>query len=384
MVPYRGRLALRITRIVLAVACVLWYLRVADERFTSILAVLLAYVVYSVGTMFELRLDSPGRARIALIADTVFFAFWSWAVASGWIGWPAAGWMSAALCGYVAASAAVLHDSLRTIVVAAALMFFSALFAPRNEMQVVWVAIAAGGVAIGFSYHKRYLDRRLSNTLRHNVIIRSQAQGAREAERERIAADFHDGPLQSFISFQMRLEIIKKLLARGDPNAAGEELRELQDLCKAQVSELRGFVRSMRPADDGVSLPASLSRMVDQFQRDTGISATFSGGDLHDPAEIEVSLELLQIVRETLANIHKHSGATRMALSVGMRDHRIEIKAEDNGSGFPFSGAFTLDELELLRLGPMSIKRRVRMLGGELQLESRPGQGASMQIRIPV
>src|SRR5579872_1243732 len=164
MVPYRGRLALRITRIVLAVACVLWYLRVADERFTSILAVLLAYVVYSVGTMFELRLDSPGRARIALIADTVFFAFWSWAVASGWIGWPAAGWMSAALCGYVAASAAVLHDSLRTIVVAAALMFFSALFAPRNEMQVVWVAIAAGGVAIGFSYHKRYLDRRLSNT----------------------------------------------------------------------------------------------------------------------------------------------------------------------------------------------------------------------------
>ena len=124
--------------------------------------------------------------------------------------------------------------------------------------------------------------------------------------------------------------------------------------------------------------------MVDQFQRDTGITATFSGGDLHDPADTETSLELIQIIRETLNNVQKHSGATRMALSVGMRDHRIEIKAEDNGSGFPFSGAFTLDELELLRLGPVSIKRRVRMLGGELQLESRPGRGASMQIRIPV
>src|SRR5579862_6733081 len=107
MVPYRGRLALRISRIVLSAACLIWYVRVADERFTSILAVLLAYVAYSVGAFFELRLDSPTRAKIALIADTVFFGFWSWAVAAGWIAWPSSGWISAALCGYLAASAAI-------------------------------------------------------------------------------------------------------------------------------------------------------------------------------------------------------------------------------------------------------------------------------------
>ena len=65
--------------------------------------------------------------------------------------------------------------------------------------------------------YKRYLDERMSTLLRNNVIIRSQAEGAREAERQRIAADFHDGPLQSFISFQMRLEIVKKLMARDQP-----------------------------------------------------------------------------------------------------------------------------------------------------------------------
>jgi signal transduction histidine kinase len=92
----------------------------------------------------------------------------------------------------------------------------------------------------------------------------------------------------------------------------------------------------------------------------------------------------LQIIRETLNNIQKHSGATHVAISVAMRDRRIEISAEDNGGGFPFSGSFTLEELELLRMGPVSIKRRVRMLGGELQIDSRPGQGASLQIRIPV
>jgi signal transduction histidine kinase len=223
----------------------------------------------------------------------------------------------------------------------------------------------------------------MSSTLRHNVIIRSQAQGAREAERQRMAHDFHDGPLQSFISFQMRLEVIKKLLSR-DVAAAADELRQLQDLCRTQVGELRGFVRSMRPDEEGVSLSASLSRMVEQFQRETGISSTFSAGDFHDPAETEVSLELLQIVRETLNNIYKHSGASRLALSINKREQRLEISAEDNGGGFPFSGSFNLDELELLRLGPVSIKRRVRMLGGEMQLESKPGQGASLQIRIPV
>jgi signal transduction histidine kinase len=290
MVPYRGRLALRIARIALAAACLLWYIRVANERFPSLLAILAAYLVYSVGAMFELRLDSSVRAKIALSADTLFFGFWSWVVGSGWVGWPAAGWMSALLCAYLLTSTVVLHDVAHVCGVAAVEAAVSAVFAPHGEMPPVWVAMALSTMAISVALHKRYLDRRLSNTLRHNVIIRSQAQGAREAERQRIAADFHDGPLQSFISFQMRLEIVKKLLSR-DVAAAADELRQLQELCRSQVGELRSFVRSMRPSDDGVSLPASLSRMLDQFQRETGIVATFSGGNLHDPAEIEVSPE---------------------------------------------------------------------------------------------
>ena len=140
----------------------------------------------------------------------------------------------------------------------------------------------------------------------------------------------------------------------------------------------------MRPADEGVTLSASLSRMAEQFQRDTGISTTFSSTEFHDPAATEVSLELLQIVRETLNNVHKHSGASRVAISVGKRGEKLEVKAEDNGGGYAFSGAFNLDELEMLRMGPVSIKRRVRMLGGELQLESRPGQGSSLEIRVPL
>jgi signal transduction histidine kinase len=383
MVPYRGRFALRIARLVLATACLLGYGRATGWHFTWIVALLAAYLVYAIGAMFEVRFDSTVRTNVGLVIDTAYFSFWTYLAPGGWTGSTPAGWLSALDGAYLFASAVLLQDVTRVVTVAAITLIVSLLLTPPEEMSLVWTVLGMGAVATATSIYKRYIDRRMSSTLRHNVIIRSQAQGAREAERERMAHDFHDGPLQSFISFQMRLEIIKKLLAR-DVDSAAAELRQLQDLCRTQVSELRGFVRSMRPADDGVSLSASLSRMVEQFQRETGISATFLAGDFHDPAETEVSLELLQIVRETLNNIHKHSGASRLAVSIMKREQRLEISAEDNGGGFPFSGSFNLEELELLRLGPVSIKRRVRMLGGELQLESKPGQGASLQIRIPV
>jgi signal transduction histidine kinase len=105
---------------------------------------------------------------------------------------------------------------------------------------------------------------------------------------------------------------------------------------------------------------------------------------MHDPADTEVSLEVLQIVREALNNILKHSGATRVAISAARVDQQMQISVEDNGEGFPFTGAFSLEELELLRLGPTSIKRRVKVLEGDLDLESGPGRGSKLAIRVPL
>src|SRR6185295_8088295 len=112
------------------------------------------------------------------------------------------------------------------------------ILAGASSGTLFGAVVAITGVATAVGIYRNYLDRRMSSTLRQNVIIRSQSEGAREAERQRIAADFHDGPLQSFISFQMRLEIISKLMKR-DAEAAAAELRQLQDLCRGQVTDLR-------------------------------------------------------------------------------------------------------------------------------------------------
>jgi signal transduction histidine kinase len=68
---------------------------------------------------------------------------------------------------------------------------------------------------------------------------------------------------------------------------------------------------------------------------------------------------------------------------VGVVDDALQVSVEDDGSGFPFTGLYSLDELEILRLGPKSIQRRVRTLGGDLTVDSRPTAGATLKIRLP-
>ena len=180
----------------------------------------------------------------------------------------------------------------------------------------------------------------------------------------------------------MRLEIIRKLLER-DRDAAMRELLQLQDLGRAQVTELRAFVRGMQPADvTPANLKSALREAVEHFERDSGVSASLVAGDLSMLEEGAAS-ELLQIVREALNNVRKHSKASQVSILIETGEHGISLIVQDDGSGFPFSGAYSLDELEILRLGPRSIKRRVRTLGGDLTIQSRPSEGSTVRIHIP-
>ncbi|MEO8027075.1 MAG: sensor histidine kinase [Bryobacteraceae bacterium] len=375
MLPHLWRIALRTARLILTAGCAAMY-AVSIKNFDAVLAILIAFAIFGVVSYFTRRFDSGWGAAAGLIVDTGLFVVWSLA------GPPAAGWwISAVLYAYALANAVLVHDLIRVLIVFGVCTLL--VFLPAPKQPAPWhVVLAAGLVACMGAVQKRHLEDRVSQSARQAVLFRSEAQGAREAERQRIAADFHDGPLQSFISFQMRLEIVKKLMTR-DLDAAKNELETLQTLCKMQVGELRGFVRSMRPVEEGVSLSASISRMVEHFQRDSGIVASFSSGEFGDPPDPEISLELIQIVREALNNVQKHSGSTRAAVSMSKIAEKLEVSVEDNGRGFAFSGAYTLDELELLRLGPVSIKRRVRLLGGEMSLESRPSEGTTLMLRIP-
>lgn len=363
MLPYWGRLSLRLARVALALAGAGWAAFAGVHSFPRTGMVLATYVLFSLSMLPDLHYKSSWRFWCGCVADLAYLALWTRLARDNW--------MSSACLSYVLVSVALQRGVLETAGVALLTIGITPRGAP------------AGAVAVAAASYQSYLRRRVSVLLGQQVALRAQAQRARETERERIAADFHDGPLQSFVGFQVRLEVVKTLLSRGDGEAAFEEVRQLQDLGRAQVAGLQRFARSMRPADEGLSLQESLRRTIEAFQKDTRIQTSFSARDMaaHEPPARQ---ELLQMVGEALHNISKHSEATRVVVSVARDQRGLEMAIEDNGSGFPFSGSFSLDELDRLRIGPVSIKRRIRLLDGELFLESKPGQGAKLTIRLPV
>ncbi len=285
---------------------------------------------------------------------------------------------------FVLLAAALLHTMREVLLVVTLTIVFFYLARP-TEIVAFPPALLLAGIAVAvMALQKKALQERLATATHQAVMSRSEVEHAREDERQRMAADFHDGPLQSFVGLQMRLEVVRKLLDR-DPNLAREEILQLQELLKTQSAELRAFVRSMRPVEvDGAGLVPSLRKLVEGFGKESGMSASFVGGNTRVSPDSQTSLELLQIVREALHNVQKHSKASRVTVGVGREGNTLELSIEDDGTGFPFSGAYTLGELELLRLGPVSIRRRVRNLGGEMLLDSQPRKGASLKIRVPL
>jgi signal transduction histidine kinase len=289
-------------------------------------------------------------------------------------------WLASIFFLYLLAEALAFYGPLEVMMVVAVAAVFCAIL-PYDGTRGVLVA---GALTCGCAVHKRRYQTRIEQLNEKLEEVQKDAEKAREAERQRIASDFHDGPLQSFISLQMRLEILRKLLER-DFQAGMQELTELQTLAQSQIRDLRVFLHSMRPVDmDGASLVATARRTAESFQKESGIPVTFLGTNTPVGLPPEVTAEVLQMIREALHNVQKHAGATRVAVTMERTDRGLEISVDDNGHGFNFAGTYTLEELEMLRLGPASLKRRARSLNADLQLESHPGRGAGLKFRIPL
>jgi signal transduction histidine kinase len=335
------------------------------------------YVVLSL--MVAIRGIRPGGllGLLALFGDAVYFLV----LVSLGVGQL---WLASVFFLYLLAEAAAFYGPVEVIVVVAVAAVFCAVLSYDGIGLLEPTVLVAGVLTCGFAVHKRRRETCIERLNEKLQEVQKDAEKARETERQRIASDFHDGPLQSFISLQMRLEILRKLLER-DFHAGIQDLMGLQTLAQSQIRDLRVFLHSMRPVDmDGASLVATARRTAESFQKESGIPVTFLGTSTPLGLPQEMTAEVLQMLREALHNVQKHAGATRVAVSMEKTDRGLEISVDDNGHGFNFAGIYTLEELEMLRLGPASLKRRARSLNADLQLESRPGRGAGLKFRIPL
>ena len=218
----------------------------------------------------------------------------------------------------------------------------------------------------------------------YNVyLLHRLRRRAGAAERARFARELHDGAVQSLIAVEMQVDVLRRQ-AETTPSVVESELKRIQGLLREEVLKLRELMQQMKSIDvDSRKFLHVVGDTVERFQRETGISARFVT-DIEKPEMPEkICRELVRIVQEGLVNVRKHSQARHALVRLSESPNQWSLTMEDDGKGFPFTGRLTLEQLDEQGNGPMIIKERVGLIAGALTVESNPGVGARLEIKVP-
>jgi signal transduction histidine kinase len=229
------------------------------------------------------------------------------------------------------------------------------------------------------------IAQHIGPALENIFLLRHLRARAIEAERSRMARDLHDGILQTLLSIEIQLDVLRRRIPSAAPEQAVHALANLQQTVKNEAAELRQIVTDLRPLRvQSADLVDLMRGFAERYRNESTIALDLLIDSTQLRAPDRVCREIFQIYREALNNIKKHSKASHVVVKLSQDDSRLVLVVDDNGEGFSFAGRFTADELDRLRLGPISIKERSRTVGGVLTVESNPGHGARLTIEVPL
>ncbi|MDJ1479682.1 sensor histidine kinase [Cytophagaceae bacterium YF14B1] len=203
------------------------------------------------------------------------------------------------------------------------------------------------------------------------LAVNSMLQG-QEAERSRLAKDLHDGLGGMLSSIKLSLSDMKGDMILSEQNASS--FSRAVDQLDDTIRELRRVAHSMMPE---ALVRFGLVRALQGFCNDLGRSAHLSIDlqtiGLEDRLDSSTEIIVYRIVQELLNNIIKHAGATEVLVQIARAENNLNLTVEDNGKGFDTSGSYQ-------GIGLSNIRSRVEYLNGNLEIQSSPGTGTSVNI----
>jgi signal transduction histidine kinase len=203
-----------------------------------------------------------------------------------------------------------------------------------------------------------------------------------EEERKRVARELHDETVQALIALNQQVEMAEQRLSQ-DPERAAERLRELRPLIGQTINGIRRQIQNLRPLylEDLGFVPA-LEMLVQQTATQHGLVGDFEvSGEPQRPLPPAVEISGYRIVQEALQNVANHARATWVHVEVTFDAQEITLRIEDDGVGFD-APSHPHQLAHSGHYGLLGIGERVRLHGGQLSIESRPGQGTSLIARL--
>ena len=197
---------------------------------------------------------------------------------------------------------------------------------------------------------------------------------AQEEERRRVARDLHDEVNQALTAILLRLEA----LAHDAPDDQQEQVQQIKGLTTQAMDELLRLARQLRPtALDDLGLETAIEAQVRGFGERTGIEARLRTNGDSTTLDEEKQTVIYRIAQEALANAGRHAGATRVDVALSTDHEGARLRVTDDGSGFDLARARPDG------LGLEGMAERARLVGGELDLQTTPGQGTEIRLRVP-
>ncbi len=225
-------------------------------------------------------------------------------------------------------------------------------------------------------------NEKLRREMAEREALRRKLLHAQEEERRRIARELHDQMGQNLTALHVGL---KSLLDRQSRSGLGSRVQRLQELATQTARDLNRVAVELRPAAlDDLGLVKAIRALTETWSTRYGIDVDFEAGQ-YKAAGISSEIEtiLYRIIQEALNNVAKHAGATRVALVLRHTADHVHAIIEDDGRGFDARVASQSGNGSG-RLGLLGIQERLGMVGGNFKVESAPGRGATLLVRIPI
>ncbi|MGZ4149421.1 MAG: ATP-binding protein [Actinomycetota bacterium] len=209
-----------------------------------------------------------------------------------------------------------------------------------------------------------------------------RTNAAIEQERNRIARDLHDGPVQGVSAASLSLEAALLMIKAGDLEHGLDVLAKIREELALEADSLRRLMSGLRPPvlEERGLLPALRDNLM-RFGTEHGLLVEFDGTLSRDvPDDLETLA--YRVVQEALANVAKHADATRVSVAVDTEGSQLRIEVEDDGRGFDPNLA--RDFLHAGRVGLASMRERVELASGTFAVRSTPGRGTAVMATIPL
>lgn len=235
---------------------------------------------------------------------------------------------------------------------------------PFTDVQTEFMAVLSAFASTSIE------NARLAEKSRHLLLA---------SERERIAREMHDGVIQSLFSISLGLEVCKRQVV-SNPAAVVMRLDELQDQLNTSMTELRRFIYDLRPVKlNELGLPGAIEHWITEVTSGRPLRGSLVVRGRQPLLTPSDEACLYRVAKESISNIVKHAGATRFDVLLEGTETGVCMVVSDDGHGFNPADAVDGGGVGI---GLHSIRDRVALAGGALAVDSAPGRGTTITVRL--